>query len=291
MSRRSEQLKAVSEGFLQVHWNWADPSNNTPCPTETYWDAVDAVVDAFTDEDIPGDCRDLAKAADLLRVERDNFDNRAAPEEMYPEDSFWEAVKAFETALQDMDRKGRPLPPLESIAQLKQLPHITDTQIAKIWGLRDRFGNLSVQMVQSELDSPGSITQTPGAMDGQDWVDPRLARKSKNKVPSVRQAALEEKGRAARKQIKPCPESPKDLWEQKLTPAQAAKTLGMDAQEVEALFKGFEAERDTAITSGKIVPHKTQAIRELAKKGKGATAIAKEMKVDTKEVAEALQGG
>lgn len=290
MSRRSEQLKAVSEGFLQVHWKWADPSNNTPCPTETYWDAVDAVVDAFSNDDIPGDCRDLAAAAERLRVERDNFDNRAFPEEMYPEDSFWAAVKDFETALQNMDRKSRPLPPLESIAQLKQLPHITDTQIAKIWGLRDRFGNLSVQMVQRELDHPGSITQTPGAMDGQDWVDPRLARKDKGKSTSVRQADLEEKGRAARKDTKPCPESPKDLWEQKLTASQAAKVLGMDASEVETLFKGFEAERDAAVASGKIVPAKTQAIREQAKKGKGATAIARDMKLEPKVVAEALQG-
>ncbi len=291
MSRRSEQLKAVSEGFLQVHREWVNAPNK-PTPDQKYWDTVDSVVEAFDegdDNDIPGDCRELAKAAESLRVERDEFDNRTDVGNLYPADPFWLAVEAFETAMLAFDRKSQPLPALESIASLKQLRNITDTQIAKIWGLKDRFGNLSVQMVQQELDKPGSITQTPGAMDGRDWIDPRLARKNKGQASKSRQVeALAEKSKAARKPVKPIPESPKDLWEQKVSVAQAAKMLGKSAEEVENLFKLFEEERDEALKSGAILSAQTQAIRELAAKGKGPSAIAKEMKLDPKLVAAAI---
>lgn len=288
MSRRSDELKQAASDFLEVHNAWV-ADKNKPTPDEVYWDAVDSLVEVF-DDDVPGTCRALAASVDGIKTERDVFDHREDMSALYPEDKFWEAVEILQTEFQAFDRKAAPLPALESIASLKQLPHITDSQIAKIWGFKDRFGNYATQFVQQELDKPGSITQTPGAMDGQDWVDPREARRGKGKVNVAKQAeALAEKGKAARKSKKPVNESPKDLWEQSLTPKQAAKVLGMDEEEVSTLFAGFVAERDAALESGYVVSSQTQAIRELAAQGKGATAIAKELKLDKKVVAEALQ--
>lgn len=283
MSRRAEQLVELVAEFLRVHNAYVEDDNQQN-PTEVYWDALEAVLDSFAEGEIPASCRELAAAVERLAEEFEVYDNRHNVSVMYPHEAFWTARQAVATLFEQS--KARELPPLESIAQL-DAQKVSHRQIAQIYGFVDQQGRVLPHLVQKELDSPGSVTKTPGAIDGRTWRDPRIvddepsAERHHSELLAKRQAVAEVDQQA-------CPESARDLWEQGVSVNQAAKMLKQDASAVALTFAEFEAAREAEITGGDIVDGTTQAIRELAGAGKTARQIQDELKVSAKQVKEAL---
>lgn len=251
--RRSEKLKAVCEKLNQVHNEWA-ADENRPNPDEEYFDAAVAVLNSFGRGTIPGDCRHLAEAVENFRREFLAFDNRPDPANLYPKDSFWDARAKIEKALQQSE--DAPLMrPLETIAQLRD-QKVNDIQIAKIWNFIDRKKNPLPHLVQAELDNPGSITKGNGMVDGRDWVHPQAAEMADIEAgadmgdddfddddageilsPMARKRKQAEEDKPQR-----CPETPRELWEQKVSVEQSAKMLLMPVAEVKEMFRAWDAE-------------------------------------------------
>lgn len=304
MSRRSDQLRTVAQEFCKIHDEWVNDENRV-VPDEIYWDGVDVLVESFAKGDIPEDCRGLAEAVASFAEEDQSFSDRDDPtSKLNPPDSFWNARQRVADELARFDHAAHArthLPALESMAALRALnPPATDAQIALIYGLNDRYGNLMVHLVQKEIDNPGSVLKTPGAVDGRDWVHPKASKllRDGNAVAEQQANRIAEKRKlVAKSSRKPPAETPRDIWELGLAPGatpvtvkQAAKMLQMEESEVARLFAEFEAERDAKLQSGDLADDKTQVIRELAAAGKKPKAIAEELGVEAKVVAAALKG-
>jgi predicted RNase H-like HicB family nuclease len=282
---RSDQLKTVAEEFCRIHDEWAG-DRKRPSPDGAYWKAVDDLTGSFADGDIPEDSRELAEAVQAFALHVQEFDDRDEPDDNPdPPNAFWAAREKIAKILQGQTRSAA-LKPLESIPSLRQLPGMSDMQIAKIYGLKDRYGNWLPHLVQQELDHPGSVLKTPGAVDGRNWVDPRLPPPGNEKAKVVATKI----GEKRKKEAKPCPETPQELWEQGVSVSQAAKMLLKEESEVATLFAQFDQEREDAIESGEVVTAQTQHIRELTLTGLKPKAIAKQLGIDAKTVAKALEG-
>ena len=236
-TRRSDQLRTSVKSFLETHAAWQEDENR-PNPDASYWDAVDVLLDTFDAGDIPGDCRDLNQRVDNLREKVGEFDDSQQENEsvLMPSGKFFSAVEGVERALKGSE--PRELKPLETIAELRE-QKVDDSQIAKIWGFTDRDGEAMPQLVKRELATPGSVTKTPGAVDGRDWRDPRIEDQEIAEEPAVQRRV---KGDKKRKQAedKPCPETAETLWEQGVPFEQAARMLQIKPDAVKAMFDGFD---------------------------------------------------
>ena len=111
--------------------------------------------------------------------------------------------------------------------------------------------------------------------------DPRLpdGHLTEKQAKSVRQSLALERKAATAKQTQPCPESPHDLWAQKVSVRQAATMLGQTEAEVAQLWEQFDSERETLITSGQLADATTQAIRELKGRGQTVAQIAETLRL------------
>ena len=118
-----------------------------------------------------------------------------------------------------------------------------DHQICEIYGFNDKKGRLMPHLIDKEIKTPGSVLKTPSAIDGRDWEDPRITvrRKTKPSAAATIAAKVRERG-ATTSTEKPCPESPRELWEQRVSVTQSAKMLLKSEDEVKKLFAGFDAE-------------------------------------------------
>lgn len=285
---RSDQLKTVAEEFCSIHDLWS-ADKKRPSPDGEYWEAVDNLTAAFASGDMPEDCRELSDAVQVFAREVQEFDDRDNPDDNPdPGNAFWSAREKIATVLAGKGPSAR-LRPLESIASLRALPGMTDLQIAKIWGFKDRHGNWLPHLVQEELDRPGSVLKTPGAIDGRDWRDPRLSPSGNAPAERIATKVSEKRKKEARK-TEPCPETPKQLWEQKVSVSQSAKMLQRDEAEVATLFAQFDQEMEDALASGEILSPQTQQIRELAAQKLTPKSISQRLSVSLKDVKQALQG-
>lgn len=276
MGRRSEQLRDVATNLIKSHDEWVNDPNREN-PDEAYWDEVSVTIDAFEQGDIPADIRPLAEAVSKFADEADAFEDRENDNDVHPRDGFWRALETIRETLAGPTR--RDLPPLESIAELAKLPYMQHVQIAQMYGFIDRRGNPMPALVQQELQTPGSVLNTPKSVDGRDWKDPRLADidQQDNKAAEVSEA-IREKGRRSRKETAPCKETARELWEQGVSPAQAAMMLKEDERIVAKQFAGWTAYREF---SGKVW--------ELVDKAVPLPEICKRLKADPKKVEAAIR--
>ncbi|MDE2103980.1 MAG: hypothetical protein KGL39_42480 [Patescibacteria group bacterium] len=243
MSERANELHESIDNLIRCHKEWLE-NDGAPDPDPVYWDAVQAVVDCFAVGDMPSKCRELDVAVDKLAEQVRIFDERENVENQYPQDGFWEARQNLE------DLRLRivcepPVRPLEPIAELAKLSGITHEQIARMWGLTDRRGQPMPWLVQRELDKPGSVIATSGSIDGRDWRDPREEERAKyeaSRNKAIARAMLR-KSRIARENDKPCHETPRELFEQKVSISQSAKMLKQSEAAVAQLFAQFDAEK------------------------------------------------
>lgn len=275
MSRRSEQLKAIATDFIRAHDDWSNEDNNRPpAPDEAYWDAVEAMLDAVEAGDIPAESRELVDAINAFANEADRFE---ASDDNVPDDGFWRAVAAIRKQVAGPGR--RELPPLETVAELSKLPYIQDIQIAKMLGIKDRNGNLWPRGVQLERETPGCVMKTPGGMDGRDWIDPRLADLDYEEAAADRaEEAIEKRTRRERKADKPCPETPRQLWEQGVGIPQAARMLKQPEADVAKQFADWTAAKEFS-----------RKVWELVDKAVPLDKIAKQLKADQAKVEAAIR--
>lgn len=284
MSRRSEQLKRVTAEFLAEHDAWAnDPNRDNP--DETYWDAVEELFLAFDEGSMPGELRPLASLVEKFHVEADAFEDRIDTRVEYPHDAFWAAIDRIRKLVNGDNRRAQ-LPPLETIKELAALPYMQHAQIAAIYGLKDRHGNLLTSLVQKELDTPGSVINTPGSIDGRDWVDPRLKElgiedegdDDSQGGGSSNSEAVKRKARRAVEESKPCKESPAELWEQGVTPKQAAAMLRQEEKDVAKQFEQWTNERAF-----------NKKVWEAVDQGVAVPEISKRLKTDPAKVQAAIE--
>lgn len=244
MSLREAELFKVIDELTRVHREWVS-DDNRPHPDSVYWDAVTDVLSAFEHGDIPGTCRDLEEAVGQLRSAVDVFDARDNFRDHYPQDEFWQAREKLEF-LRAERAQAPERRPLEPLAELKKLPGISDEQIAKMWGFVDRHGRAMPWLVTREMEIPGSVTKTPGAVDGRDWIDPRDAREQKERHEERRKttASMAKKQKVNERKNRPATESPRDLWELNPQPSleQASRMLNMPAERIRQLWDGYTAE-------------------------------------------------
>jgi len=233
---RSEQLFAIVDRFNQIHRDWAEFDTNNPEPTELYWRALQAVLDTFEGGDLPADCRPMAAAVYKLAQERARYD--ASGMTTVPQSLF-----AAREELERVARAARsPLerPHRETIQELakQNVPH---EQIARIWGLRRPDGTGRADLVQQELNQPGSVI-------GPNYVHPE-DRMAHDQVLVERRnwQALEVLSQKEQERIeadqKPCPETPRELWLIGVSTAQAARMLRQPQEQVARLWDEFEREK------------------------------------------------
>lgn len=235
--------------FLREHDAWC-LSNERAFIDTAYSAAIEAVI-AYADNPKPTGIADLDDAIHKLAREWRQFvEERQSRVRQDPQNRFWQAREALSKAFVNRDAEDIPLPPLPPISEMVK-QGVSYALIAKKYGFKDAHGNLLPHLVQQELDTPGSILKTPGAVAGRDWVDPRLARRARHQgeVPSNTSDAHDDDATAApappvpvRTRSRPprtCDKTPRELYTEGVSAQQAAKKLRMPLDEVEQLYVGF----------------------------------------------------
>jgi hypothetical protein len=235
-SRRSQELTDFADYFLTAHEEWQSDTNRQH-PDESYWDAVDELLEAFEAGDIPDECRVLAEAVDALAERTGEFYARTDQGRSDPGGAFWSALEAVKTARQPA--KEEMLIPLETIKTLDKqgVPH---GQIAMIYGLvpsgEELNANRYAHLVQKELDEPGSVI-------GPDWIDPRLReRQEKQSATQERHGRIQRK-RAERAVEKPAPETIEELLLQGVSVEQICQMKHCGMEEVLAEQSRLDIEK------------------------------------------------
>lgn len=234
MNRRTELLHVAVDEFKRIHDDWQD-SQHRKTPDEPFWRGIKKFLSAFATGDIPEECRELADAVARFTEELDVFDAREDWDtNQEPHKAFWEALlMVFDLRQVPVIQEARKL---ETI-QLLDKQGVSHQQIAYIYNLRLPNGELAAHLVQREIDQPGSVI-------GPDWVDPEAKKKQEQRNLSSRTIhATLSRMREKEADRKPCPESPHDLWEQKVSVAQSAYMLVKTQAEVQSIFDEFDRER------------------------------------------------
>ncbi len=168
MTRSEELISAVKQ--QAADWlNWQEDENR-PNPDDELFASLVAMFDVFAAGEIPSDCRVLELNVSALKAEWDKYDNRENVNQTNFDELFKAARERLVAGLEVQERPADKV--LLSIKHFREVEKCTDSQIAAIYDFTDRRGYSLPHLVQLELDNPGSVTQTPGAVDGRDWVCP-----------------------------------------------------------------------------------------------------------------------
>lgn len=288
-ARENEILQAVDR-FLKEHNEWAS-STDRETPDEDYWDAYDEMIRVVDEGDTPRSLRQLVAGVGTLDRERIKFDHsQEDADDQMPHAEFWAAREDLAHVRTTQARDDIALlKPLETIQELRE-QKVTDSQIAKIYGLFMANGEPASHLIQREIDKPGSVIDAK-------WVDPRVREIRAEREAKERESdedareGLSARRRRAEQEEKPCPETPHELWEQKVSVAQSAKMLKMTETKVAELFKRFAKEREDML-AGKGAP-KNRAPAEPESSDEGADDADSEAVSDEKiqEIAELAREG
>jgi len=231
---RASELLSVVDFFNRTHDSWA-VDDNAPHPTLAYWHSLDAMLSTFETGDLPANCRQLAMAVFRLGALKAEFDQS---EELDPGVRFWEAREklAEELAKSRQPARRSYLEPITELHRQK----VPIEQIARMWGLTNPDGSGRSDLVQKELDCPGSVI-TP------DYVHPderELAVKTEKSrleyLHAAAAAATVASQRKADEDEPVCPETSKELWSQDVPLPQAARMLKRSQEEVAAEWAEFK---------------------------------------------------
>ena len=126
---------------------------------------------------------------------------------------------------------------------------VSEQQACEIFGFVDRNGNPIYWKIRAESDFPGFATLSKTAK----WEDPRWAshreqeRRAKaaedDRLRIAKASAEAEAVKAAKAVPQRCPESPRQLWEQKVSVEQSAAMLLLSIGEVYEMFREFQNEQ------------------------------------------------
>lgn len=232
---RAEELFKLVQDFMDVHDRWAgDETKNTP-PDLSYWKSAQAMLDAFNEGELPASCRRLSTAVFQFGQEVMMFD---ALDEVWPSNNFWEARERLQATLLDLGSPNEPtyIPSIPELVDQK-VPH---EQIARMYGLKNPDGSGKSHLIAKELKQPGSVID-------ENWVHP--SDRDAEKESSEAQAAYailcgHQQQRLAEEEAEsqPCPQTPRELWEQEVPIKQSAKMLKKTETEVTELFSSFAEE-------------------------------------------------
>lgn len=168
MSRSTELIAAVKAS--DAAWKEWQEDVNRENPDDQLFDSITDLFAVFDDGDIPSDCRVLEINVSRLRTEWDAYDNREDVGNLNFHENFLTAREAMVAGLEA--KEAPPAKKLLPIQHFREVEKCSDVQIAAIYDFTDRNGYVLPALVQMEMDNPGSITKTPGAVDGRDWVNP-----------------------------------------------------------------------------------------------------------------------
>lgn len=168
MGHRSLELTEAAKHFNGQWDKWVD-DHNREYPDASLFDDFESLFAVYESGDIPGESRPLADAVARLGREWNAYNDRPNVGDFH----FHEDLKAAREALKELLHVQTIPPPksLESIESLRKAG-CTDLQIAQTYGFYDRHGMALSGLVERELANPGSVTRTPGAVDGGDWECP-----------------------------------------------------------------------------------------------------------------------
>ena len=168
MSLRPTELTEAAKAF-NAAWDAWVAAENRQYPDATLFDAFDDLFAVLENGDIPAESRPLCDLLSKLRHEWEEYNNR---EDVGVFDFANSLKAARENIVEHLHVKALVKPPeLESIAKLRE-QKCSDSQIAAAYNFYDRNGYALAALVEKEFADPGSVTRTPGAVDGKDWVHP-----------------------------------------------------------------------------------------------------------------------
>ncbi len=270
MNNRTEELTAAAEAFLECHRQWQD-SNDRPAVDGNWIDGMENLFQSFSEGDMPDNCRELEEAVQSLSDayeadEQSQFLSK--PERMT---RTWAAIQAIEVKAKAC-QESKQRRPIESMKMLAA-QNVAHEQIARMHGLVDDAGHGKYWLVEQELSQAGSVMGSDGFPKAE-----FLPRPTEPKHRTAKKMTR----RADKTEDKPCPESPRELWQQGVSEAQAAKMLHKSEAAVKELYESFDDELANGPSE-----ETTTKILELAGAGLDAAKISK--KVDcTKRVVESV---
>lgn len=275
MARRTDQVKTdgsraedlISEAiaFCEVHDEWANDKNPArDYPDEIYFAALKSLRDVFENGDVPHRCRALVAAVSLLAEQDDIYANRenASNRDFHPE--FLRCREAVAAELATIKQRQFLIDNRGSVRDLfKQ--NVPPLQIAKIWGLKDRYGQFKERMAFQEKENPGCIIGEPGslrgvvgAMDGETWVDPAADGLDGEDAPIRLPAGRKSTPAAVEPQSTKSPEDrARAVWEENraivaagrspIPGSQLAKMAELDQNQVAEFFQRFDEEYEASL--------------------------------------------
>jgi hypothetical protein len=274
MNARTEELTASVTKFLEIHQRWQNDRTEPPI-TDAWLDGTEELFHTFSTGDIPAEARELEEAvarfSDLFEHD-DNAGLLSHPDRM---GGTWEGIKGIELRLKDLLPKEKR--PIETMQTLHH-QNVSHEQIARMHGLIDAHGHGKYWLVDEEIAKPGTIMGPDGFPKPEHL--PKVA-EHKQADPKRKRSLMR---RPKAEADKPCPETPRELWQQRLGDSpeginQAAKMLGKPVEEVKALFQGFDDE----LASGH--DDKIDKVLELAAAGLDAKTIGKKLDMEGRTVA------
>lgn len=230
--RKREIIAAVST-MIDEHDRWAADPDAPEVPTQRMEFAIDAAILECSHGDVPGDCRQLVAAMELLAGEWSLYKSGKWGAGQRPLESFWNAFRSVMTARQGATRAVRKS--IEPVAELIR-QKVSHQQIALIYGgERGPFmveGSIQVALILQEAKEPHSVVPA-------DWVHP-------NEIEREQQELDDLKGRLAAMQEQPQHSTGSSTVEQMLRSGANVQQIAMvkkiSDNEVRAIAAGLGIE-------------------------------------------------
>lgn len=158
MKLRKEEILGAVSTMIAEHNAWADNPDAPEVPTQRMEYAIDAAILECEHGDIPGDCRQLITAMEVLSAEWSQYKSGKWDHRNRPMPTFWDAFRDVMSA-----RQGATVSVFRSIEPVSELirQKVSHQQIATIYGGdKGPFmvdGVLRVDLILSEAEKPGSV--------------------------------------------------------------------------------------------------------------------------------------
>lgn len=228
---RSNELRGAVEQFLDAHHDWATDKFASESIQAPYVIVLRAMFKAF-DGDVPAELRRLEVAVLSLKREWLRFQDSSSTA---PGDEFWYHREALERALNWQDSK------LESIAELHK-QGVSHEQIARMWGLTNDIGTGIAELVDRELNVPGSVIGPAYIHPDQKTVQRELDDQRDELLADI--AELEAPDDPIDRDDRSCPETSEQLFWQNVPLEQAACMLHRPKSDVHREWLEYAKVRD-----------------------------------------------
>jgi hypothetical protein len=281
MNSRSKELCGAVDTFMAAHAKWQN-SQHRELIDDPWLDALETLFDTFQHGGIPDDCEQLEDAVGALSTAfsaDEAMDFLAKPDRM---ERTWVAMRTLVKRRKEIEPKERK--PIESMKDLAA-QGVSHEQIARMHGLVDADGHGKSWLVSKELTTPGSVMGSDGF--------PKPEFNSNNKPITEEEEVKRRRRRFTSRrtdkpaEAKPCPETPRELWQQQVSIAQSATMLCKSEDEVRELFAGFDEE----FAGSQSDDAKTAKVIELAAAGLDPKVIAKKVELDRRAVEAIIKHG